>query len=71
MSSTKSIQHVKTQKSKTTEKSISQKKKEPEYHWPKTTKPINPFSPRNIEPHRTTRSKKKENNGIKTLKKIP
>ena len=57
MNSSKSIQHVKTQKSKTTEKSQSQKKKQPEYHWPKTTKPINPFSPRNIEPPEVRKKK--------------
>ena len=57
MSSSKTIEHVNTQKSKTTERSQSHKKKEPEYHWPKTTKPINPFSPRNIEPPEVRKKK--------------
>ena len=57
MSSSKTIEHVNSQKSKTTERSQSHKKKEPEYHWPKTTKPINPFSPRNIEPPEVRKKK--------------
>ena len=46
-----------SQKSTKTNKSSKKKTSQPEYHWPKTTKPINPFSPRNIEPPEVRKKK--------------